>query len=333
MNIFSKPKTAHSLEFELTSILLDGSTPDLSKQQLLGIALASAHATGNSTIVRDLISYAREYAEDSTITLSRAAVSQVQSDPDCEEPQSHTDCTSDGDNVTSEHSQTISDLLLNPPSSTNIFFNAQRQENLPAISNEPRPPEQLGYDTNLYVLAAAFVKGKDICMEIGAEFVCDRLINKNILMTIVRIAALIEAIASQVQRAIEKTHKVLLVDDDVRLTRRLKLSLERKTDFMVRTENNSLSVLDTVREFSPDLIVLDLYMPQRNGDEVLRMLQADPELSKIDVIFLTSLLTREEAGKKGKEIQGHLFMAKPVEDHALIDNMRNLLFAGNLVAT
>ena len=181
------------------------------------------------------------------------------------------------------------------------------------------------YDTKLYLLAAMYTNGRETSINIVAKSIYGLLIQKGILKTIVRLSFLIYEISTQLACLNLTNIKVLLIDDDPRLTRRLKLMLERDTNFLVKTENNSLKALTVARQFSPDLIVLDLYMPGKNGGEILNSLQLDPNLSSIKVMFLTSMLTKEEAGERGKMISGNLFLAKPTDDNVLISTIREQL--------
>jgi len=74
----------------------------------------------------------------------------------------------------------------------------------------------------------------------------------------------------------------------------------------------------SARSFGPDLILLDVVMPETDGGEVAARIQADSELQSTPIIFLTALVTRAEA-KSGLNIQGHPFLAKPVSIPELIN--------------
>jgi CheY-like chemotaxis protein len=70
--------------------------------------------------------------------------------------------------------------------------------------------------------------------------------------------------------------------------------------------------------FRPDLILLDIVMPEADGGEVAARIEADPELQKTPIVFLTALVTRAEA-KAGLRGQGHSFVAKPISIPELIN--------------
>lgn len=106
--------------------------------------------------------------------------------------------------------------------------------------------------------------------------------------------------------------KILLVDDEITSTRLLRQGLERTGMFEVREQNHSRQVLDTVREFRPDLVVMDVCMPGMDGGDVARALRAQPEFRHLPIIFLTSMVTEEDADGQPLQSGGFVFLPKPV---------------------
>lgn len=106
--------------------------------------------------------------------------------------------------------------------------------------------------------------------------------------------------------------RILVVDDEPDITRMIKLVLEQTGRYEVRTENLGRRAIEAAREFHPDLILLDVMMPGMLGSEIGTQLQADPELRAIKFIFLTALVTKDEAQRSAGEIGGHTFIAKPI---------------------
>jgi len=106
--------------------------------------------------------------------------------------------------------------------------------------------------------------------------------------------------------------RILVVDDEPAMTRLARANLERTGLYEVRTENEGRATLDAAREFHPDLILLDVMMPGMLGSEVAAQLEADAELRHIKYVFLTSMVTQDEAKISHGEIGGHVFMAKPI---------------------
>ena len=106
--------------------------------------------------------------------------------------------------------------------------------------------------------------------------------------------------------------RILVVDDEPDITRMIKLVLEQTGRYEVRTENMGRRAIETAREFRPDLILLDVMMPGMLGSEIGALLQADPQLRTIKFIFLTAVVTKDEALKSNGHIGGHTFIAKPI---------------------
>jgi DNA-binding response OmpR family regulator len=112
--------------------------------------------------------------------------------------------------------------------------------------------------------------------------------------------------------------RILIVDDEASFTRMVKLNLEKTGQFEVREENKATYAMAAAREFKPDLIVLDVIMPNLDGGDIFGQLQNDRHLKGTPVIFLTATVSPREAGVKGFNSGGALFLAKPVTLENLI---------------
>jgi len=112
--------------------------------------------------------------------------------------------------------------------------------------------------------------------------------------------------------------RILVIDDEASITRTMKVNLERTGAYTVRTENQGGQGLTAAREFKPDLILLDVMMPDVDGGEVATQIESDPALKHVPIVFLTAIVTKEEAGRDGQEIGRHFFLAKPVNLETLI---------------
>jgi DNA-binding response OmpR family regulator len=106
-------------------------------------------------------------------------------------------------------------------------------------------------------------------------------------------------------------NKVLLVDDDVTASRLLALGLEKTGAFEVKVENVATRALTSARQFSPDIIFLDVCMPEADGGDVASQIHKDALLRSTPIIFLTSLFSGREAGTQAAERGGYEFLAKP----------------------
>src|SRR6266849_591952 len=104
--------------------------------------------------------------------------------------------------------------------------------------------------------------------------------------------------------------KVLIVDDDITASRLLGLGLEKTGAFQVKVENAATRALATAREFRPDVILLDVCMPGADGGDVAFQIHDDSSLRSIPIIFLTSLVSGEEANKAVQR-GGYEFLSKP----------------------
>jgi CheY-like chemotaxis protein len=104
--------------------------------------------------------------------------------------------------------------------------------------------------------------------------------------------------------------RVLIVDDDASISRLIGMLLEKTGRYDVRTEQMPQEASAVAREFQPDLFILDVDMPGKDGGELAREFKKDPALAKTPVIFFTSLISADETGG-GEIMRGGLrYMAK-----------------------
>jgi CheY-like chemotaxis protein len=113
--------------------------------------------------------------------------------------------------------------------------------------------------------------------------------------------------------------RLLLVDDEEPFTRLVKLNLEQTGRYTVRIENDGAKALATAREFAPDLILLDVIMPDADGGEVAALIKADDALKAVPIIFLTAAVSQKELDGPSGMIGGRMFIAKPVNKRSLIE--------------
>ncbi len=121
------------------------------------------------------------------------------------------------------------------------------------------------------------------------------------------------------ESVIEKK-RVLVIDDDRNNTARLKRLLEQTGRYTVAEENDPNHSCIAAWRFAPDVILLDVVMPQTDGGDVAALLQEDRVLRRIPVIFLTGLVTHRESDP-GLRIAGHRYLAKPVTLPELINSI------------
>lgn len=112
--------------------------------------------------------------------------------------------------------------------------------------------------------------------------------------------------------------RILLVDDDPKLSGVVRFFLEKTKRYQVRVENRSSQALAVAREFRPDVVLLDVDMPGKDGGEVAREMMGDTGVPGSAILFLTSLVSRAEAGDHVVLRGGMRFLAKPVNPKVLI---------------
>ena len=112
--------------------------------------------------------------------------------------------------------------------------------------------------------------------------------------------------------------RILVVDDEPEFTNLLKMSLEAHGYYEVREENDAEHARAAAREFGPDLVVLDIMMPDMEGNEVAAALKADPVTRDVPVIFLTALVSRDDAPQGACSSGGHTFLPKDIRVEKLI---------------
>jgi len=117
---------------------------------------------------------------------------------------------------------------------------------------------------------------------------------------------------------LKERRRILIVDNDPDTTHLVRVLLERTGHYLVLEENEATKAHQSARSFQPDLILLDIVMPETDGAEVVARIETEPELQNTPIIFLTALVTRAEA-KSGLNIQGHSFLAKPISIPELIN--------------
>lgn len=123
-----------------------------------------------------------------------------------------------------------------------------------------------------------------------------------------------------------KVYTILLVEDDAFLRNLLTLRLQ-KEGFQVETAVDGVECLEKMRVVRPQLILLDLILPRKNGFEVLQEMTEDPQLSQIPVIIISNL-GQESDVERGKSLGavGYYVKARLSIDE-LITKVRELLTA------
>jgi two-component system, OmpR family, alkaline phosphatase synthesis response regulator PhoP len=116
--------------------------------------------------------------------------------------------------------------------------------------------------------------------------------------------------------------KVLLVDDEADILELLQYNLE-KEGYQVRTALNGKKGVEEARSFSPDLVLLDIMMPEQDGVETCRQLRELPEMQNAYIIFLTAR-AEEYSEIAAFEVGADDYIIKPIKPRALMSRLSAL---------
>jgi CheY-like chemotaxis protein len=126
----------------------------------------------------------------------------------------------------------------------------------------------------------------------------------------------------------EKKAKILLVDDDVDFVEATKIVLESKP-YEVIVAYQGEEGLQKARKENPDLILLDVIMPVKDGFAAAEQFKKDPQLSKIPVIMLTSFSTRGAGTgiprSRGAALEAEDYVEKPINPQELLRKVETYL--------
>ncbi|NIN65749.1 MAG: response regulator [Anaerolineae bacterium] len=126
----------------------------------------------------------------------------------------------------------------------------------------------------------------------------------------------------------EKQPKLLVVDDDPDILDAITTILATQP-YDIRTARDGVECVDQVREDIPDLIILDLLMPKKDGFAVVRELRENPKYGKMPILILTSV--REDASRRRYELETGLamdvqdYVEKPISPMDLLERVKKLL--------
>lgn len=113
--------------------------------------------------------------------------------------------------------------------------------------------------------------------------------------------------------------KILFVDDEPAIGQLFKNRIESTGPYEVKIETRGTNALSVARSFRPDLIFLDIMMPDMEGSEVALQIKEDSSLQDVPIVFLTAAVTPEEVHSKGGVIGGQTFLAKPWDNKQLLE--------------
>ncbi len=124
-----------------------------------------------------------------------------------------------------------------------------------------------------------------------------------------------------------KSVNILAIDDEESFTFFIKLNLQNETrhDFQVTTANGGEEGLKIAKTLRPDLILLDIMMPDMCGTDVAENLLLDPRTKNIPTIFMTAMVQKNEVEEAAGMMGGREFIAKPVSAEELVNRIEATL--------
>jgi len=121
--------------------------------------------------------------------------------------------------------------------------------------------------------------------------------------------------------------KILIIDDDLDLIDSVKSALEEMGRYEVNGENKGRRGVLSARFFQPDLILLDIMMPDLSGNEVARALSEDEQTKHIPVAYFTVIVCKEDVESSGGMIGRRRFISKPTSIEDLTRSIEEALKA------
>ena len=122
--------------------------------------------------------------------------------------------------------------------------------------------------------------------------------------------------------------RVMVVDDERGFTEMVRMSLESLGEYSVCEVNDARKAVSTARSFQPELILLDVMMPEMDGGDVASALARDAELAEVPLIYLTALVSKEEAPAAGMRTPKHRFLPKPTSMVHLMETIEKTIAQG-----
>lgn len=110
---------------------------------------------------------------------------------------------------------------------------------------------------------------------------------------------------------------ILIVDDDVDAGQMAKMILEQTGLYEVSVCNRGSAAFKIIQETRPELVLLDIVMPDADGTDIAAQIRDDKSLGAIRVVFMTSLVSKEEMPKSSL-IGGYPFISKPISGETLL---------------
>ncbi len=119
--------------------------------------------------------------------------------------------------------------------------------------------------------------------------------------------------------------KVLVVDDEPEITDIVQTFLD-EAGYQVLVENSPKNAIEVARNFQPDIILLDIMMPEVDGYDICKGLKEDPQFASTPIIFLTGKDRSDDMGRSFKS-GGDMFIKKPFSCERLLEIINIVLLS------
>lgn len=117
--------------------------------------------------------------------------------------------------------------------------------------------------------------------------------------------------------------KILIVEDEESLLKLESILLTSK-GYEVKGVPNGLAALQSLSELKPDLILLDVMLPEIDGFEVCRRIKENPDTTHIPIIMLTAKKSREDMAR-GEQVGADWYITKPFKSAMVIETIQRFL--------
>ena len=118
------------------------------------------------------------------------------------------------------------------------------------------------------------------------------------------------------------------MDDDVDASQMVKMLLEKTGLYAVNVCNRGSEAFKIIQDTRPELVLLDIMMPDADGTDIAGRIQKDKSLALTRIVFMTSLVSQNEV-LKHSVIGGHPFISKPISGEILLKRVKGFFEIGN----
>jgi CheY-like chemotaxis protein len=117
----------------------------------------------------------------------------------------------------------------------------------------------------------------------------------------------------------QRKRRILIVDDEAAFTRIAKINLEDTGKYVVQAENDPRLALPAALDFGPELLLLDVMMPELDGGDIFNRFKEHPALREVPIVFLTATVKKHEVEERCGRIGGVRFLSKPLDLPSLLN--------------